>query len=129
MSLIGISKKNKKNKIDWSQYPEILGSDIFVTDNAQNRINFLAEQEKYELPLMRVGIKGGGCSGLSYFFELVAEPKDSDKIFSNICVDPKSLKVLGGSILEYESGLLKSGFQILNPKAKKSCSCGQSFSL
>lgn len=134
--LIGIKRKEdpkKKKPIDWSAYPVVPNDELYLTTTAAARIAELFELEAQKANLMRVGVRGGGCSGLTYFFDLVDAAKDSDKVFTTskagICVDPKSLKVLGGSIVEYRTELMKSGFEILNPKQKKSCSCGKSFSV
>lgn len=135
MTLIGIKRKktgNKKKTIQWSQYPSIGPQAIHVTSSASDQIKKMSELEGLVTRLMRVGIKGGGCSGLTYFFELCEQKREGDQVFGDdakICVDPKSLRVLGGSILEYEREFLRGGFVVLNPKEKKSCSCGKSFGI
>lgn len=82
---------------------------------------------------LRIGIRGGGCSGLSYFMDYVGAPSDKDKEFEfdglRVCVDRKSYLYLVGTEIDYEQTLVKSGFQFTNPAAKRSCSCGESFSL
>ena len=82
---------------------------------------------------MRVGIKGGGCSGFSYNYALEKTAKASDLIFSehgvSILVDPKSMKLIGGSLLEWHNEMGSKGFRLRNKQTSKSCSCGQSFSL
>ncbi len=82
---------------------------------------------------VRIGIRGGGCSGLSYFMEFVAEPQDKDKQVEveglNVCVDRKSYLYLNGSEVDFEETLVKNGFVFNNPQAKRSCSCGESFSI
>ena len=80
---------------------------------------------------MRLGIVGGGCSGLSYKFALETSPRATDQIFeqgdARVFVDPRSLAYLDGLTLDYHESLLKNGFVFHNPNAKKSCSCGKSF--
>ena len=75
---------------------------------------------------------GGGCSGLSYTYAFEKKARPTDFIFKNgdvaICVDPKSLKLLGGSLLHWQESMKRMGFQIINKKGRKSCSCGESFS-
>ena len=81
---------------------------------------------------LRLGVLGGGCSGLSYQFKFDAKPRTNDNVFEHdgvhIYVDPKSLKFLRGMTLDYKESLMQSGFVFENPNAKKSCGCGTSFS-
>jgi len=82
---------------------------------------------------VRLGIRGGGCSGLSYFMEFVPEPRDKDKQFQleglNVCVDRKSYLYLNGTEVDFEETLVRNGFVFHNPMAKRSCSCGESFAI
>ncbi len=84
-------------------------------------------------PWLRLGIRGGGCSGLSYFMDFVDQPEDKDKQFEfdglKVCVDRKSYLYLVGTEIDFEQSLVKSGFVFHNPAAKRSCSCGESFTL
>lgn len=81
---------------------------------------------------LRLGVQGGGCSGLSYLFKLETKQRPKDNVFEfdgvRIFVDPKSLLYLDGMTLDYQESLLRSGFVFENPNAKKSCGCGTSFS-
>jgi iron-sulfur cluster assembly protein len=81
---------------------------------------------------LRLGVLGGGCSGLSYQFKFDPKPRPTDKVFEfedvKIFVDPKSMVFLDGMTLDYKESLIYSGFQFDNPHAKKSCGCGTSFS-
>ncbi len=81
---------------------------------------------------LRVGVKGGGCSGLSYVLGFDAESKPNDVIFEKegvtIFVDPKSLFYLSGIVLDFSDGLNGKGFVFNNPQAEKTCGCGNSFS-
>ena len=82
---------------------------------------------------VRVGVKSGGCSGLSYQLKFDKMIQDNDKIFEDngikIVVDKKSLLYLVGTTLEYSGGLNGNGFVFTNPNANRTCGCGESFSL
>ena len=100
-----------------------------------------AEQIKLQLQkrgtpdsFLRLGIKGGGCSGFSYVIQFEDEaPKSRDTIFEEhgikVVIDKKSLIYLNGSTLEWEKTLVKQGFKFLNPNEKSSCGCGHSFTV
>jgi len=79
---------------------------------------------------LRLGIQGGGCSGLTYTMEF-DQKRETDRVFSlhgvQVFVDPKSILYMSGSILDYAEGLMGSGFSIKNPNVKGSCGCGHSF--
>src|SRR5437867_6268103 len=81
---------------------------------------------------LRLGVLGGGCSGLSYQFKFDTKERPSDKVYEydgvKIFVDPKSLLYLNGMTLDYQESLMQSGFVFDNPNAKKACGCGTSFS-
>jgi iron-sulfur cluster assembly protein len=80
---------------------------------------------------LRVGVKGGGCSGLTYVLGFDAQPRPGDTVYEmhglHVYVDPKSLFFLSGTVLDYEDGLNGKGFVFNNPKATKTCGCGSSF--
>ena len=80
---------------------------------------------------LRVGVQGGGCSGLSYAMRLDTQARNRDKIFeefgARIFVDPKSLLYLNGTTLDYEETLMRQGFVFVNPQAARSRGCGSSF--
>lgn len=83
---------------------------------------------------LRVGVRGGGCSGLSYVVEVDAgEPRPGDLILETsggvVRVDAKSQRILAGVTLDYKVGLLDAGFRFDNPRATKTCGCGESFSI
>lgn len=81
---------------------------------------------------LRLGVLGGGCSGLSYQFKFDTRPRPTDKVFEfdgvQVFIDPKSILYLRGMTLDYKETLMESGFVFENPNAKKSCGCGTSFS-
>ena len=83
---------------------------------------------------LRVGVKAGGCSGYEYVFGWERAPKDIDLIFegpggAKVYVDPRSLRVLDGTTLDYDTSLLSKGFVFNNPNATSVCGCGASFSI
>lgn len=107
---------------------------ITVTEAAKNRIiELLAEEKKDETYFLRVGVKGGGCSGLSYVLEFDNEEQEFDEIFEDkgikIVCDRKSILYLFGTELDYSSGLNGKGFEFNNPNSSRTCGCGQSFSV
>jgi iron-sulfur cluster assembly protein len=81
---------------------------------------------------LRLGVLGGGCSGLSYQFKFEPQPRPSDLVYNfedvQVYVDPKSIVFLDGMTLDYKESLMHSGFEFQNPHATKSCGCGTSFS-
>jgi iron-sulfur cluster assembly protein len=80
---------------------------------------------------LRLGVQGGGCSGLSYLFRLETSQREKDQVYEfdgvKVFVDPKSMLYLDGMTLDYRESLIHSGFVFENPNAKKSCGCGTSF--
>ncbi len=102
---------------------------IEVTPSAVGKIRkMLTENDKKAL---RLGIVGGGCSGLSYKFKYDSDPRDTDTVIEidgvKLFVDPKSYTYLDGMILDYEETVLEQAFRFKNPNAAKSCGCGRSF--
>ena len=104
---------------------------ISLTDNAAAKVAELLAQEGDDKLALRVAVRPGGCSGLSYeiFFDADTEPEDHEAVFGTIKVrvDPTSAPHLVGATLEYKDGLQGAGFHIENPNAERSCGCGQSF--
>jgi iron-sulfur cluster assembly protein len=82
---------------------------------------------------LRLGVRGGGCSGASYVIEFAEKIRERDKVFEfdglKVVVDPKSLVYLRGSVLDYEVKLMSHGFKFQNPNEKKGCGCGESFGI
>jgi iron-sulfur cluster assembly protein len=105
-----------------------------ITDAAKKRVAVLKAQPDSAGNWLRIGIRGGGCSGLSYFLDFVPGPDEKDKTFDfgddvKICVDRKSYLFLNGIEVDFEEGLLKTGFVFKNPNATSTCSCGESFAV
>ena len=108
---------------------------IKVHETAKQKVSPLMKEEGYDpsRDYVRVGVKSGGCSGLSYELKFDSEIKKEDKIYEDnqvkIIVDKKSILYLAGTILEYSGGLNGKGFVFNNPNAQRTCGCGESFSL
>ena len=105
---------------------------ITLTDTATIKVRQLIEQEGDDGLALRVAVRPGGCSGFAYemFFDtdIGAEDLTSDFDGVRVVVDPSSAQLLQGAELDYKDGLDKSGFEIINPNAERTCGCGQSFS-
>ena len=105
---------------------------ITVTENAKNHaINLIINENRPADTFIRVGVEGGGCSGLSYKLEFDNQLKAGDQLFEDkgvkIVVDRKSFLYLVGTELEYTGGLTGKGFVFNNPNASRTCGCGESF--
>ena len=107
--------------------------DITLHDSAVRQLRLLIEQRQTPGAGLRLAVRGGGCSGLSYVLEWADKPRERDKVFeregARVFVDPKSFLYLAGTELVYEQGLMASGFKLNNPNVKSSCGCGESFSV
>lgn len=108
---------------------------IQVSEQAKKKLISLMEEDNFDptTDFVRVGVKSGGCSGLSYELKFDKTTDTDDKIFENngirIAVNKKSFLYLVGTILEYSGGLNGKGFVFNNPNANRTCGCGESFSL
>ncbi|MDA8769054.1 iron-sulfur cluster assembly accessory protein [uncultured Winogradskyella sp.] len=108
---------------------------IKVSDTAKQKVMQLMQDDGFDASTdyIRVGVKSGGCSGLSYDLKFDKSQDESDKIFEDngvkIIVDKKSFLYLIGTTLEYSGGLNGTGFVFNNPNANRTCGCGESFSL
>ena len=107
---------------------------VHVTEKALKRIRLAMAKENVDPAQggLRLGVQGGGCSGLSYSIRFDTQPRERDKIYEfegvRVFVDPKSFLYLSGMTLDYEETLMRQGFIFHNPHAQKSCGCGSSFS-
>ena len=123
MNYICIEKKQSLKKM------------IKVTSDARIKVSQLMQEEGFnpDVDYIRVGVKSGGCSGLSYDLKFDRLQSDQDRLFEDnqvrILVDKKSLLYLLGTTLEYSGGLNGKGFIFNNPNAQRTCGCGESFSL
>jgi iron-sulfur cluster assembly protein len=108
---------------------------IQVSETAKQKVINLMTEEGFDAAkdYVRVGVKSGGCSGLSYELNFDNKKDDADKVFEDnnvrIIVDKKSFLYLVGTVLEYSGGLNGKGFVFNNPNAQRTCGCGESFSL
>jgi len=107
---------------------------IEITEKALTRIRAAMAKENISAAEggLRLGVQGGGCSGLSYSVNFDTQPRERDRIFQfgdvRVFIDPKSFIYLHGMVLDYEETLMRQGFVFNNPNATKSCGCGSSFS-
>ena len=107
---------------------------IEITEKALQKIRAVLAKENISATEggLRLGVQGGGCSGLSYSVRFDTQPRERDRIFQygdvRVFVDPKSFIYLHGMVLDYQETLMTQGFVFNNPNAQKSCGCGTSFS-
>ena len=108
---------------------------IKVSDTASKKIFAMMQEDGFDVTkdYVRVGVKSGGCSGLSYELKFDKELTEGDKVFEDnnikIAVEKKSFLYLAGTTLEFSGGLNGKGFVFNNPNASRTCGCGESFSL
>jgi iron-sulfur cluster assembly protein len=116
-----------------STAPKPSGKTFGITAGAAAHLKMLLAQRNTPDAGLRVAVKGGGCSGLTYAMEWAEKPRERDKVFERdgvrVFVDPKSYLYLMGTVLEYEETLMASGFKLQNPNVKTACGCGESFTL
>ena len=106
---------------------------IALTDTATSKVKDLIDAEGNPELALRVAVRPGGCSGLSYemFFDSEKAADDIEQVYGEgvrVVVDPASAEYLSGASLDYKDGLQDAGFTINNPNAQRTCGCGQSFS-
>ena len=107
---------------------------IDSSETAATKIRSLMAKQGISEGGLRVGVKGGGCSGLSYTFAWEPTPRENDHIFeglegAKVFIDPKSYRFIDGTTLDYDTSLVSKGFTFENPNAKGTCGCGTSFSV
>lgn len=107
---------------------------VTVTHAAVEHVKRLREKEGHDTThALRVGVKAGGCSGYSYFLGFTGDRRTNDLVLEydglTVLVDPRSMEILDGTVIDYERGLLGAGIQFRNPRAKRSCGCGESFTV
>jgi iron-sulfur cluster assembly protein len=106
---------------------------VTVSESAAKKLNSLIEESGFKTPFVRVAVKGGGCSGLSYDLSFDTDKQTGDTLAEDkgvqILIDMKSLLYLFGTELDFSDGLNGKGFQFINPNASRTCGCGESFAL
>ncbi|QDU35368.1 Iron-sulfur cluster insertion protein ErpA [Poriferisphaera corsica] len=107
---------------------------IELTESAAREIKTIVDQQELdtEKVRLRVGVKGGGCSGFSYLLDLTEQERDTDELFEQhevkIVCDPKSYLYLNGTTIDFKDEIMQRGFVFNNPNANSTCGCGSSFS-
>ncbi|KLK99247.1 hypothetical protein XJ18_12210 [Bacillus pumilus] len=108
-----------------------MSTPVTITEAAALQIKDMMKEHKEENAFLRVGVKGGGCSGLSYGMGFDHEVSEKDTQFKqhgiNVLVDSESLDIMNGTIIDFKQSLMGGGFTIDNPNAIASCGCGSSF--
>ncbi len=108
---------------------------VQLSETAAREIRTIIQQQELdaEKVRLRVGVKGGGCSGFSYLLDLTESQKDHDEVFElhgiKVICDPKSLLYLNGVTIDFKDEIMGRGFVFNNPNATASCGCGSSFSV
>ncbi len=107
---------------------------ISLTERATQEVRrIVSEQKLPEATALRVGVKGGGCSGFSYTLGFDDQVSETDQVYEiegvRVVCDPKSFLYLNGTQIDFEDNLMGRGFKFGNPNAAKSCGCGESFSV
>jgi iron-sulfur cluster assembly protein len=109
-------------------------SPVVLTATAAREVKTIIQQQELdaEKVCLRIGVKGGGCSGFSYILDLTETKKDTDEVFEQhgvrIICDPKSLLYLAGVTVDFKDEIMGRGFVFQNPNASSTCGCGSSFS-
>ncbi|OUR78313.1 hypothetical protein A9Q83_08045 [Alphaproteobacteria bacterium 46_93_T64] len=113
--------------------PNTIEPPVKLTDSAASRINVIVNDMKSDKTMLRVAVNGGGCSGFQYSFDLENTTNADDTVIENqgatLLIDSISLLYLAGAEVDYVNDLIGAAFQIKNPNATASCSCGSSFTV
>ena len=107
---------------------------VEITENASKQILKMLDRNRLPGGGLRVGLKAGGCSGYEYTFAWEATPHADDQVFdapggARVFIDPRSFRLIDGTVLDYDVNLISKGFVFNNPNAKSTCGCGVSFSV
>ena len=134
MQTAGQNEANVTQEIDARGPSNVEGTpDIRLTPKAIEMAKKAIERRPQPTEGLRLGVRGGGCSGVSYAIEFADKIRGRDHVFDfdglKVVVDPKSLIYLRGSILDYEVKLMQHGFKFRNPNEKSGCGCGESFTV
>lgn len=117
-----------------TEAPQAQSAAIILSESAAREIRNIVQQQELDADKirLRVGVKGGGCSGFSYLLDLTESQKDSDEVFEQhgikVVIDPKSLLYLNGTTIDFKDEIMGRGFVFQNPNATATCGCGSSFS-
>jgi iron-sulfur cluster assembly protein len=131
-NIVSIESNPAKESPDSAKAP---APGLQVTERATERIRAVMTKEGISPQEggLRLGVKGGGCSGLTYSITFDSHPRERDRVFEfggvRVFVDPKSFVYLHGVTLDYEETLIRQGFNFINPNSSRSCGCGTSFSV
>jgi iron-sulfur cluster assembly protein len=105
---------------------------VTLTESAVRRVKEIIKEKNDPTLMLRVGVQGGGCSGLSYSLTFDSKAGEHDTVYEvdglKVAVDAKSALYLYGTQLDFSNDLMNGGFRFINPNAKRSCGCGESFS-
>lgn len=107
---------------------------VTITETAAREIKTIIDQQELDAEKirLRVGVKGGGCSGFSYLLDLTEQERETDELFEQhgvkVVCDPKSYLYLNGTTIDFKDEVMGRGFVFNNPNATSSCGCGSSFS-
>ncbi len=114
-----------------SNSPAVKGA-VQLTPLAAQKVQELLLQRERPNDHLRIGVRGGGCSGNSYFMEFAESAESADEVIEShgvkLLVDPKSAQLLAGTVVDFVEGLMGTGFKFINPNVRHSCACGESFS-
>jgi iron-sulfur cluster assembly protein len=125
-----MSETTAENRADSTGAPK---GTITLTPAAVEWVLRVRTKEGKDGEALRLGVKAGGCSGYSYFMGFTTARRPNDLILEydglTVLVDARSLEILDGTVVDYQRGLLGTGIQFQNPRVKRSCGCGDSFSL
>lgn len=106
---------------------------IIITERALQRIKQILQKKGLTDAYVRIGVRAGGCAGYEYVILPVGSPRPNDRLYEmegvRIVIDPKSAEIMEGTTLDFSGQLIGGGFQFRNPKAKRQCGCGTSFSV
>ena len=101
---------------------------IEFTDRAKKQIKIVTSEDQLK-KFFRISVKGGGCSGFKYDFSFDCKINKNDILFGKAVIDPESLNIISGSVIDFKKEMIGDSFVINNPKASSSCGCGLSFSV
>jgi len=111
--------------------PAVKGA-VQLTPLAAQKVQELLQQRERPNDHLRIGVRGGGCSGNSYFMEFAEAVEAADEVIEShgvkLLVDSKSAQLLAGTVVDFVEGLMGTGFKFINPNVRHSCACGESFS-